>query len=306
MNKQTIIETFNKITTMGKISLFLAILLLISIFAFRTKVEEGFTQSTEYLLKQGPDVYDSFYASIYDKLVYHDVKNDYEIGEIINNTKADKHSVILDIGSGTGHHVGALQKNGYNAYGLEISKDMIDEAKVNYPSSKFVNGDALDTMVIPYDSITHILCLNYTIYNMKDKATFFKNCYEWLVPGGYIALHLVNKERFDPTSSIRNKQSIFDIDGFDKERLINTRTKIDNYEYKGNFELLPNNKAQYKEVIINDKTGKVRQNNHIYFMESQKEILSIAQNAGFLLSSQINLSNMGYNYQFIYVLQKPN
>lgn len=303
---EKIMNTLKKIPTMGKVSLFLAILLLISAFAFRTKVQEGFTQSNEYLLKEGSDVYDSFYASIYDKLVFNDVKNDYEIGGIVNTTRPDDHSVILDIGSGTGHHVGSLQKKGYNAYGLEISKDMIDEAKQNYPSAKFVNGDALDTMVLPADSVTHILCLNYTIYQMKNKVQFFENCFNWLVPGGYLALHLVNKERFDPTSSIRNKQSILDVDEYGKQRLMNTRTKIDGFEYKGSFEMLPNNQAQYKEVIINDKTGKVRQNNHWYFMEPQKKILAMAQNAGFLLTSQINLSNTGYNYQFIYVLQRPN
>ena len=307
MNKEGIIEKLKKIPIMGRISLVLAVLLLLSLFAFRTKSEkEGFTQARDFSMKEGSSIYDSFYASIYDRLVKNNVKNDYEIGEIINNTTPNESSVILDIGSGTGHHVGKLQEAGYNAYGIEKSSYMIDEAQNNYPSCKFVNGDALDSMIIPSESVTHILCLNYTIYNIKHKTAFFQNCFNWLVPGGYIAIHLVNKERFDPSSSVRNKQSILDIDRYGEERLMNTRTKIDDFDYKASFELSPDNVASYKESFTNRKTGKVRQNNHIYYMEPQKKILSMAQNAGFLLSSQINLFNVSYDYQFIYVLQKPN
>lgn len=303
---ETIKEGFNKIPTMGKVSLILAILLLISIFAFRTKVEEGFTNSTEFLLKEGPHIYDSFYASIYDTLVFDDVKNDYEIGGIINTTSPTEHSVILDIGSGTGHHVGALQKKGYNAYGLEISPDMIEEAKQYYPSAKFVNGDALDSMIVSPESVSHILCLNFTLYYIKDKTHFFQNCFKWLMPGGYLAIHLVNKERFDPILRVGNPLPLVAIQDYAKERLTDTRAKFDGFEYKGHFELLPNDMAQYKEVFINDKTGKVRQNNHVYYMEPQKKILEMARNAGFILSSQIELFNAGYDYQFVYVLQKPN
>ena len=39
--------------------------------------KEGFIQEKEFLFKKGPDIYDEFYASIYDHLVFNDVKNDY-------------------------------------------------------------------------------------------------------------------------------------------------------------------------------------------------------------------------------------
>lgn len=308
INDSNFMKSFNKIHLLGKVSLFLAILLLISIFAFNRKVEEGFTHATEYMFKDGPEMYDNFYASIYDSLVFNNVKNDYEIGTIIKNTEPTEESIILDIGSGTGHHVGKLNNKGYNAYGLEISKSMISEAKNNYPECNFVHGDALDNMVIPNESVTHILCLNFTIYDIKDKQTFFHNCMDWLMSGGTLALHLVNRDRFDPTKNNARQKDFFEIPRNPHEqRPTQIRSKFDKYDYKGNFELSPsNNRAEYKEVFIDNKTGKVRQNSHMYFMEPQKQILNMALNAGFISHAQINLSDVDYDYQFIYILQKPN
>ena len=45
MNKEGIIEKLKKIPIMGRISLVLAVLLLLSLFAFRTKSEKGFYSS---------------------------------------------------------------------------------------------------------------------------------------------------------------------------------------------------------------------------------------------------------------------
>ena len=306
MDKQRIIESIRNIPTMGKIAMVLAILLLISMLAFTRKTKEGFTQSSEFLLKEGPQIYDSFYASVYDALVFNEVKNDYEIGEIINNTSPDEESIILDIGSGTGHHVGLLNEAGYEAYGLEQSGAMIEEARVNYPKSKFVKGDALDSLAVPPESVTHVLCLYMTIYSIKDKRTFFHNCMNWLMPGGYLAIHLVNRDRFDPILKAGNPLDVISVQDYAKERLTETRVKFNDFVYKGQFEVHPNDVSSYKEVFIDDKTKKVRQNNHTYYMETQKKILEMAKEAGFILVSQIDMMNAGYDYQYIYILQKPN
>ena len=306
MDKQRIIDAMRNIPTMGKIALALAILLLISMFAFTRKTKEGFTQSSEFLLREGPQIYDSFYASVYDALVFDEIKNDYEIGEIINSTSPTEESIILDIGSGTGHHVNKLNDAGYDAYGLELSKAMIEEARSNYPESKFVRGDALDTMAVPTESVTHVTCLYRTIYSIADKTRFFQNCMTWLMPGGYLALHLVNRERFDPILKAGKPFNLISVQDYAAERLTETRVKFNDFQYKGKFEIHPNDLATYKEVFIDDKTKKVRQHNHTYYMETQKEILQKAKDAGFILVSQVDMMNAGYDYEYVYILQKPN
>jgi hypothetical protein len=145
-----------------------------------------------------------------------------------------------------------------------------------------------------------------TLYSVKDKRRFFQNCFNWLVPGGYLALHLVNKDRFDPVLPVGNKLDIFAPQDFSKERMLETRAKFDDFEYKGQFEVFPNDLARYKEIFIDDKSKMVRQNNHVYYMQPQKKILSEAQDAGFFQVAQIDLLRAGYDYQYIYILQKPN
>ena len=58
------------------------ILVILMIVNKSAVYKEGFIQREKYVLKQGGDIYDNFYSSIYDELVHDTVKNDFEIGEI--------------------------------------------------------------------------------------------------------------------------------------------------------------------------------------------------------------------------------
>ena len=95
---------YEKLSTFGKILLFIALLLVIIVF-FKSimPIKEGMTGSSskEFLFKKGNEVYDDFYVDIYDQLVFNQIKDDYEIGEIINKTSPTTQSIILDIGSYT-------------------------------------------------------------------------------------------------------------------------------------------------------------------------------------------------------------
>ena len=53
-------------------------------------------------------------------------------------------------------------------------------------------------MEFPADTFTHITCLYFTIYYIKDKRLFFENCFKWLKPHGVLVIHLVNMNKFDP------------------------------------------------------------------------------------------------------------
>ena len=138
-----ITNLYQKLPIFGKILLFVT-LLLILVVVFR-KLEpqkrEGYTQDSEFLFKAGSDVYDDFYASIYDQLVFNNLKDDYEIGEIINKTTPNKESIILDIGCGTGHKVAKLNEQGLQTIGIDLSPSMIEEAKKMFPDYKFLQGD---------------------------------------------------------------------------------------------------------------------------------------------------------------------
>ncbi len=259
-----------------------------------------------------PEIYDKFYAAIYDDLVFNKTKNDYEIGTWISQTKPNDSSVVLDIGSGTGHHVSSLKAHGYKAIGLDISPGMINVAQKTYPDLNFKVGDVLDSNIFKQQSFTHITCFYFTLYYIKNKQLFFENCMNWLTPGGFLAVHMVNRDKFDPILPVGNPFMIVSPQKYAKTRITTTTVKFDEFEYKSNFDIKdvienanePN--AIMKETFKNYKSGDVRQNEHKLFMSTQAEILDIAKSVGFILDSKIDLLECQYESQYIYILQKPS
>jgi len=300
------IKKFNKTSVWLKATVILILLLIIYHIYYQT-IKEGFIQQKEFLLKEGPEVYDNFYSEIYDDLIYDKIKNEYEVGEIINITNPTKHSRILDIGSGTGRIVKLLKDKGFPAEGLELSSSMVSKAEENFPDCQFKIGDATQAMTYPANTFTHVACLYFTLYYIRNKEQFFRNCYEWLMPGGYLIISLVNRDKFDPILNTADPLVWVSAQKHAKERITSSVIKFKDFQYKANFVLdKPDNLATFTETMKDDKTGNVRKNIHRLYIPTQKYIISLAKNAGFILEGKVDLVNVQYEYQYLYILYKPN
>lgn len=307
---------FSKTTLLHKVLYFLSLLVGISLMInYGRQQVEGFAQpkTNEFDMKYDVEtIYDDFYVDIYDDLVFNKNKNDFEIGKWITTTKPTADSVILDIGSGTGHHVSSLIAHGFpHSMGIDLSPSMVKKAQATYPELKFQVADALNTTLFPANYFTHITCFYFTLYYMQDKQTFFGNCMRWLKPGGFLAVHIVNRDKFDPIIPAGNPFNLVSPQKYAKKRITTTTVKFDQFEYKSNFDIKdevatvndPN--ALMIETFINNKSGNVRKNEHKLFMLTQAEILDIAKSVGFIIESKIDLLMCQYESQYIYVLQKP-
>lgn len=243
--------------------LFQTLLLICSILAvlsaFSKKRRESFI-STKI------NAYGQDHTSIYDTLVYDSTKNKNEIDYLqpILSTSSN----VLDIGCGTGHHVHALHERGVHAIGIDISPFMIAHAKKMY-AHDYLHGDVMSTALFPQESFTHILCMYFTIYCMKYKEQFFKNAFHWLMPGGYLVLHVSKKWAYGPTSSFKGAFS------YDK---LNTHEKI---------------------VI----KGKHKRVDHQVYMQSISSIIGLAKQAGFTVYSTYAYT-IPYTDQYMYVFTK--
>ena len=305
---KSITNIYNKMSNFGKLLFFITILLILIVFfkSVNIPTKEGFEQSDKFLFKRGADVYDDFYASIYDHLVFNNLKDDYEITSIVNHTAPTSQSIILDVGSGTGHHVAKLAEKDLNVIGIDISPSMINTAKQNFPEYKFKLGNVLDENQFKHNGFTHILCLYFTIYYFEDKRKFFDNCMDWLMPGGFLLIHLVNREKFDPILPPGNPLYIVSPQKYAKERITKTKINFNEFVYNSNFNLdKENNIATFEEKFkFND--GKIRKQEQKLFMETTSDILTTAQACGFIIEGKIDLLQCAYEHQYIYILVKPS
>jgi ubiquinone/menaquinone biosynthesis C-methylase UbiE len=269
--------------------------------------KEGFEQQDSFLLKSGTSIYDDFYVDIYDYLVFNNLKDEYEVGQIINKTNPSSESKILDIGCGTGHHVAALASKGLDVLGIDISPSMINKAKENYPDYNFKVANALNGGDFEPNTFTHILCMYFTIYYFQDKKMFFDNCFRWLMPGGCLIVHLVDRENFDPILPPGNPLMFVSPQRYAKKRITTTKVKFNDFAYNADFQLdEQNNIAKFVEKFKDDNSGKVRKNEHTMYMPDKTEILDEAQASGFIIEGQIDLLQCQYEYQYLYILLKPN
>lgn len=296
---------YTKASLSAKI-LILMMLVIVVVYIFNGisfSTKEGFIQTEKFVHKSGPELYDDFYANIYDYLVFNNVKNQYEVGEIINQTIPSSESKILDIGCGTGHHVAKLAAQNLDIIGIDISESMIKKAKENYPNEKFMVADALNPNDFTSNSFTHILCMYFTIYYFKDKRLFFENAYKWLMPGGYLVVHLVDPDKFSPVLPIANENvTLFP----STSRVTSTNVELDNMSYLSEFIFDDKSDVgKFVEKFRNNADGKVRKQEHIMYMPSPTQINQIAQETGFILQAIVNLLNCQYEYQYLYVFVKP-
>ncbi len=299
---------YNKSSLWCKVLVFITLfLLIILVFKGFDKKREGFEQKDQFLIKSGPEIYDDFYADIYDYLVFNNLKNDYEVGEIINISSPSSNSKILDIGCGTGHHVSSLGSKGLDILGIDISPSMIKTAKKNYPDYNFKVADALNGNEFERDSFTHILCMYFTIYYFNDKTQFFNNCFNWLMPGGYLIVHLVDRAHFDPILPPGNPLMYVSPQRYAKERITSTKVKFTDFSYSADFKLDElNDQAKFIEKFKNDSDGKVRKNELTLYMPDIQQITDTAQASGFTIEAKIDLLQCQYEYQYLYVFVKPN
>jgi ubiquinone/menaquinone biosynthesis C-methylase UbiE len=187
---------------------------------------------------------------------------------------------------------------------------MVKHARELYPGLQFKVGDALDTMQFQSNAFTLITCLYFTLYYIDNKPLFFKNCYKWLMPGGFLAVHIVDPKNFDPIMPAGDPFLYVSPQNYAKERITTSVVKFNNFDYKSKFDLKsasdedgPN--AVLTETFKDHGSGNVRVNEHELYMPEPQEIIDMAKDAGFIVSAQIDMLKCQYAYQYIYIFQKP-
>ena len=277
-------------------------------FSNKYKGLEGFQQSERFVLKQNQDIYDGFYSEIYDDLMKTNDRATFEIDTIIKLVEPDKKtSRFLDIGCGTGNTVQLLKNNGFDAYGIDKSSAMIETGQKLNPDIIIKLADALDPMVYERAIFTHIVCMNYTFYEipLEKRLQFFQNCYFWMQGNGYLFLHLVEPNKFDSITPA-GKPSIDSTLQNRSGRITDTLIDFIDFSYKSTYDFKPNHVVVHKESFKDTKTNSVRENENTIVLEPINDVLQYAIKAGFIIKGKWSYkeSSLKDENQYLYVLER--
>jgi len=281
-------------------------------------LEEGFQQERNFVSKVGIDIYDSFYAEIYDVVAVSDADN--LINTIIQVTQPTlRYSSFLDVGCGTGNIVQKLNDNGYIVTGIDHSPNMIEFCQQKLLNDgddvagklRIIEGDVLNSMQFDRAQFSHIICAGLTLYEWTEAELlrFFRNCYFWTIAGGYLFLHLVDANRFLPMPNFSENLSSQNM------RIVNSEVEFTDFSYSSNYsfhnvgsdnESASQCSCTHRESFVDLKTQHVRENEIILYFLPIEKIVSMALRSGFVVKAQWNLLDSPYadSHQFIYMFER--
>ena len=280
---------------------------------------EGFTDMASEVFLSNEDLYDEFYASVYDQLTQNARMTEQKCTLIVNEWKKTgnkmEFSDVLDAGCGTGIASVCMSKLGAKSVlGVDKSKAMITRAEtVTLAESKlseeqknkvtFREGDLLNPSAVGGSSVTNAICLYFTIYYLPDKESFFRNMFLWVKPGGELVVEVVNKYKFDPMLDSASPWIGFSLQKYSKERVTESKVAFNKFEYTGKFELTDPD-AEFRETF-RFKDGKVRRQRHRFRMPSIEEISKMATTAGWVYTKYVDLTMIGFEYSYLLFFRHP-
>ena len=248
-------------------------------------------------------VYDKFYSSIYDQLFYSEHRVNHEVNDLAENViKTSSKIDLLDLGCGTGKHLRLLEPK-YNVTGLDKSGEMLKIARQDNQNVRFINGDAHNFSLFPKRSFDVITCYFFTIYYFKDLNKVIKNVYDWLKPGGKFAVHIVNKDKFDPLLDLASPFPAFSLQKYSPERVTSSKIHFNNFLYTGNF-VKDVNYYRFVEVFKHKHKSMIRKQEHRLFMFKVDTFLKLMKDRGFKNIGQTDLLPVGCEYQYIFYFRK--
>jgi len=248
-------------------------------------------------------LYDEFYSKIYDQIIEGSIRQEFEVGLTLSWAKGfrpdEKTIEVLDIGCGTGGDLSHFKKAGVGkAVGLDASDSMVTAARAHYPKGDYRVGEAEQIGLFAAGEFNLVTMFYFTYYYLRDRDQVFRNIFQWLQPGGCLVIHLVNREKFDPILEAASPFVAFSVQKYSKERVTRSKVSFDKFEYEADF-TLDGDTAEFREEF-KFKDGKKRRQIHRLRMPKMEAVVSEAEASGFVFKQFLDLTSIGYEYQYLF------
>ena len=287
----------------------------------KSGLKEGFQSQSEKSRTawyENDELFDDFYASVYDNLTQLGGRYPQEVTLIMNQWKksADLDAMdILDCGCGTGIATVLFAKMGVNSIvGLDVSKSMLRRAtdvtlvaselpEKKRDSINFLSGDMDQEMTFTGGKFSHASLLFFSVYYSKDPSGLFKNLFHWIRPGGQLAVEVVNKYKFDPLLESASPFMGTTVQKYSKKRVTKSKVEFDKFSYEAEFDL-QDPRAEFREVF-RFKDDSIRRQRHTLNMRDIKDFVHMATVAGWTYEGNIDLITAGFEYAYVLMFTHP-
>jgi ubiquinone/menaquinone biosynthesis C-methylase UbiE len=282
--------------------------------------KDGITDSelSRTIWFENEELFDEFYASVYDNLTQLAARYPQEISLIMHQWKktAEVDTMeILDCGCGTGIASVYFAKQGVKSIiGLDSSEAMLrrarnvtmlaaDLTKQQRESISFLNGNMMQEMTFSPGQFSHAVLLFFSFYYANDGTGLFRNLYNWVRPGGQLAIEVVNKFKFDPVLESASPFLGTSIQKYSKKRVTKSTVEFDKFSYDAEFDLKDPD-AEFRETFrFKDKS--VRRQRHTMTMKDIADIVKQGQEAGWNYTGNIDLVTAGFEYAYVLIFVHP-
>lgn len=275
--------------------------------------QEGFENEGSVTYEDPEQIYDHTYASIYDLIWNPQDMLQYEQVSMQDIALAEwpKTSVkVLDMAAGTGPHACWFKNIGVDYTGVDISEDMLAKGREICPSARFQKGDITQVSLFAPKTFTHALLLGFSIYEFQNPKILSDNAYQWLQPGGYFIVHMVDPDKYDPIHNLASPFAAFSLQKYSYDRQTKSDIYFDKFKYIGKLNKKKDeDDATYEETLsYYDKSEndgkKYRENKRHWNMPSKERLIDIVKSSGFRFEEAVDLVRCGKEYQYIVYFSK--
>lgn len=130
----------------------------------------------------------NYYDEIYNSMGKEYPREASKAHKLIQKYKKSEGSLLLDVGCGTGHHLGLLKKH-YLVEGLDLDPNILSVARKKYPKIRFHQANMIDFKLNKrFDAI---VCLFSSIGYVRTKSNLnkaIKTLTQHLLPGGVMLI----------------------------------------------------------------------------------------------------------------------
>lgn len=292
-----------------KAYVFLAILafLLYSVTIWVSSVEDFENQEGD-TFESATEMYDEKYASVYNLLWHSTETLQYEQVSMQDVALAEWPIAsvrVLDMCCGTAPHACWFKNLGVDYLGVDISDAMLKKARSNCPTAKFQKGDVTQAHLFPPKSFSHALLMGFSVYMFPNPKILADNTFQWLQPGGYFIVHMVDPDKYDPILDLATPFAAFSLQKYALGRQTDSNIYFDKFKYTGKLnKKKDDDDAEYNEVFTyydkSDNGGKkYRENKHKWVMPSKERLIDLFKTSGFRLVETVDLVRTGKEYQYL-------